>query len=118
MTTTRSIRLNLSPVVAFDVKFALNDGGERREFGFRAEADRVPPLETETIGSYLADRAKLRMVRWLNDASPLKDAETDADTPAGTEALAALFEHLPSMHSIVFEQLLQAMQAKPIPGPR
>jgi hypothetical protein len=115
MTTTKTIRLNLSGPVAFDVRFSLADGDERREFGFRAEADRVPAASAnETIGSFMADRANVRMLSWHGDASPLKDVESGADTPAGPEALAALFEWLPNMAGLVYEQLMLAMQAKAI----
>jgi hypothetical protein len=115
MTTSKSIKLSLSSVVEFDVKFSVNDGGERREFGFRASAERVPqPRDSETIGSYMADRAKVRMLRWLGDVSPLKDVESGEDTPAGSEALAALFELLPNMPGLVYTELLQATQAKSV----
>lgn len=110
-------KLAIGGVIAFDVRFTLNDGGTPREFGFRCEADRVKPAApAELILPYTTDKARVRMVRWLDDVSPLRDADTGADTPAGPEALAALYAELPNLPGIVFAALSAAMDARPV-GP-
>lgn len=108
------MKLVISNDVAFDVRFTLNDAGKPIDFGFRVEAkrtDQPQPGSGETVGDYLDKRAKVRMVSWVDDRSPI---EGDGGKPvaAGAEALAALYELLPNMPGLVLGAYLEATGAK------
>ncbi len=107
-------KLTVSDAVAFDVKFSLNEGGDERQFGFRAEAKRAKQPEAgdgTTVGQFLADRAAARMVSWIGDA-PLVDEDTGQEVAAGSDALAALYDLLPNMPGLVLSAYLEATNAK------
>lgn len=106
------VRLNISPNIAFDVRFTLNDDGVDKVFGFRVSALRAKPEDAETVGAFL-ERAQLRMTAWLGEppACPLVN-ENGADVPAGPEALAALYANLEQMPGLVYSGYLVAVSAK------
>ncbi len=105
-------KLIVSDKVAFDVRWTLNDNGDEREFGFKAEARRVkePGAESGTVGDYLSRDAKVRMVEWIGDP-PVVDEEGKAP-PAGQPALDALYECIEKLPGIVLARYLEAIGPK------
>lgn len=104
-------KLIVSDRVAFDVRWTLNDAGTEREFGFKAEADRVKePSGGVTIGDYLANNAKVRMVAWIGEP-PVVDEEGKAPPP-GQQAIDALYEVMDKIPGIVLARYLEAIGPK------
>lgn len=104
-------KLIVSDRVAFDVRWTLNDNGTEREFGFKAEADRVKePTGDVTVGDFLSKDAKVRMVAWIGEP-PVVDEEGKAP-PAGQQALDALYEVIGKIPGLVLARYLEAIGPK------
>lgn len=109
-------KLIISNRIEFDVKFALNDGGEEKPFGVRLTAERMPLDEMQaalktgiTVGDFLKAR-KLGMKAWIGE-SPLVDDKNQPVQP-GPEALQALQDLVSGMVSLIHMGYLDANGAK------
>jgi hypothetical protein len=115
------VKLVVSKTVAFEVRFALNDGGAERDFGMRMEAQReaMDTIQKEmragdpstSLVGWLRDRVGLRMVAWIGD-SPLVDADTDAVIAAGEVALDALPQLVSNVGALIYAGYVQAISAR------
>jgi len=114
-----AFRLVVGNVLEFPVRFVLNDGGTEKMFAFKVRGTRLPASElerdltstTQTMREFVSSpKLALEMVDWIGQA-PLLDDEGKPAAP-GAEALAALYEMLPSIPGLVFAGYAEANGAK------
>jgi hypothetical protein len=116
-------KLVVSNKVAFKVAFSINADGKDHDFGMRLEAERMPhdtlvqegrspEFANRPLVAYLRERVGLRMVGWVEDKSPLKDADTDAFVAAGDAALEALPELVSNIAGLIYAGYVAAITAK------
>lgn len=113
---SKTYKLVVSDRIEFDVKFTLNDAGVEKPFGLRLSAKRQAldeqdrELKEQVLVQEFLDSRELTMLSWIGKC-PLVD-EAGNQLPPGKEALAALFELVGGMVSLVFANYLQANSVK------
>ena len=108
-------KLAVSDLVEFACPFTLGDRDKQRDFGLLLQATRAPQPEKgdgTTVGQFLTGPAAITMLGWVDDKSPLVDADTNQTIASGADALDALYGLVPNMPGLVLSAYIDATGAK------